>query len=92
MLKLELHEMLMQEGRLSLCLPVTLPAASMGSWRDPLRDMFHRVRLPSSHLIVFPQMLVLKGFLAWQVLLSLTCLCPPTPCSVGKCMRLAVTK
>lgn len=91
-LKLELHEMLMQEGRLSLCLPVTLPAASMGSWRDLLRDMFLRVKLSSSHLIVSPQKLALKGFLAWQVLPSLTCLCPPHPCSMGKCMRLAVTK
>lgn len=91
-LKLELHEILMQEGRLSLCLPVTLPAASMGSWRDLLGDIFHRVRLSSSHLIVSPQTLALKGFLAWQVLPSLTCLCPPHPCSMGKYMKLAVTK
>lgn len=69
---------------MSLCLPVTLPPASMGSWRDLLRDVFHRAVLPSSHSIVFPQTLALRGFLAWQVLLSLTCLCPSHPLLRGE--------
>lgn len=90
-LKLELHEMLMQEGRLSLYLPVTLPKASMGSWRDLLRDVFQS---QTAFLILdcfasnacFERLFSLAGAAITDMPV------PATPCSVGKCMRLAVTK
>lgn len=72
-LELELHEMLMWKGRMSSCLPVALPARNIGSWRD----VFCRAELPSSYSTIFPQMLALNGFLAWQVLPSLTSLFTP---------------
>lgn len=76
-LKLDLHEMFMQQGRMWLCLPETLLVGDMGSCGDLLRGMFHRDELPYSCSNISPQILSVNCFLAWQVLvlLPLTSIC-----------------
>lgn len=88
-LKLELHEMLMWGGW-----DVTAPASNPACGERGQLERSAEGRDSESgclpHARLFPlKGLPLNGFLAWQVLPSLTSLCPPP---WGKARRLAVTK